>query len=240
MNHDLLILVPARGGSKRLPGKNLKPLCGLSLIRRTGEAIAQSGLRAPVLLSTDDDAIAEEGRRTEMLVPFLRPSEFSGDEAPTIDAVLHALDWFRTENGADPAATMVLQPTSPLRGGRCLRAAVDLLAMRPDADSVIAVTAIRVAADKLLFVDEKGCASRLATEPRGPVYVPSGALYLTRTARLRAERSLYAGCILPLLLDPVRSLDIDVEQDWDVAEAIINADLVPEPVSIAIERDDAR
>ena len=102
MTLPLLILVPARGGAKRLPGKNLKQLGGKSLIAHTADAIAQSGLEAPVVLSTDDPAIAEEGRRLGIQVPFRRPDELSGDAASTAGVVLHALDWFQAASGAAP------------------------------------------------------------------------------------------------------------------------------------------
>jgi CMP-N,N'-diacetyllegionaminic acid synthase len=222
----LLILVPARGGSKRLANKNVRPLAGRSLIARTADAIAESGLDAPVLLTTDDDAIAAEGERAGMLVPFRRPAEFADDTAPTIDAVLHALDWFRNEHGSEPDAVMVLQPTSPLRGGAILRAAVARLADRPDVDSVIAMTAVGLPANRLYFADAKGCAEAISDDRRYPVFMPNGALYLARTDRVRAERTLYAGTVLPLVLDPMRAIDIDTQEDWRLAEAALAAGML--------------
>lgn len=219
----LLILVPARGGSKRLANKNVRPLAGRSLIARTADAIAESGLDAPVLLTTDDDAIAAEGERSGMRVPFRRPSNIAGDTAPTIEAVLHALDWFRDEHGSEPDAVMVLQPTSPLRGGSILRAAVERLAERRDIDSVVAMTAVGLPANRLYFADANGCAEAISEDRRYPVFMPNGALYLARTERVRAERTLYAGTVLPLLLDPARAIDIDTEEDWRLAEAVLAA-----------------
>jgi CMP-N-acetylneuraminic acid synthetase len=217
----LLILVPARGGSKRLANKNVRPLAGRSLIARTADAITESGLDAPVLLTTDDDTIAAEGERVGMLVPFRRPANFSSDTAPTIDAVLHALDWFRDEHDSEPDAVMVLQPTSPLRGGAILRAAVERLDARPDIDSVVAMTAVGLPANRMYFADAKGCAEAISNDRRHPIYMPNGALYLARTDRVRAERTLYAGSVLPLVLDPVRAVDIDTEEDWRFAEAVL-------------------
>lgn len=220
---SLLILVPARGGSKRLVNKNVRPLAGCSLIARTADAIAESGLDAPVLLTTDDDAIAAEGERAGMLVPFRRPAELADDTAPTIDAVLHGLDWFRDEHGNEPDAVMVLQPTSPLRGGAILRAAVARLAARPDIDSVVAMTAVGLPANRMYFANAKGCAEEISDDRRYPIYMPNGALYLARTDRVRAELTLYAGTVLPLVLDPARAIDIDTEEDWRLAEALLAA-----------------
>ncbi|MEK9662414.1 MAG: acylneuraminate cytidylyltransferase family protein [Alphaproteobacteria bacterium] len=224
MTAGLLILVPARGGSKRLADKNVRPLAGRSLIARTADAVAEARLDAPVVLTTDDDAIAAAGERAGMLVPFRRPAELAGDTSPTIDAVLHALDWFRDSQGGDPDTVMVLQPTSPLRGSALLRTAVERLATRPDIDSVVSMTAVGLPANRLFFADANGRAEAVSDDRRYPVYMPNGALYLARTARVRAERTLYAGAVLPLVLDPVRAIDIDTADDWRLAEAVLAAD----------------
>lgn len=226
----LLIVVPARGGSKRLPQKNLRALGGKSLLAHTAEAIALAGLGAPVLLSTDDEAIAAEGRRLGWLVPFRRPAELSTDTAATVSAVLHALDWFRNENRIDPAAVMILQPTSPFRGAACLKAAVAALARRAEIDSVITMTALHLPPARLFTAGASGVAKPLGPEDgRTPLYAPNGALYLMRTAALRREGTVYAGAILPLVLEGVRALDIDTAEDWRLAEATLAAGLPPEP-----------
>jgi CMP-N-acetylneuraminic acid synthetase len=229
---DLLIVVPARGGSKRLPRKNLRPLCGKSLLAHTADAIAGAGLGAPVLLTTDDEAIAAEGRRLGWLVPFLRPADLATDAAPTAAAVLHALDRFRGANGRDPAAVMILQPTSPLRGSACLAAAVAALARRPEIDSVIAMTALHLPPARLFAAGADGAACALAAgDGRRPLYAPNGALYLVRTAALRRAGTVYAGAILPLVLEGARAIDIDTAEDWRLAEAALAAGLPPEPAA---------
>jgi CMP-N,N'-diacetyllegionaminic acid synthase len=226
---DLLIVVPARGGSKRLPQKNLCALGGRSLLAHTAEAIAVAGLGAPVLLSTDDDAIAAEGRRLGWRVPFRRPAELSTDASATVSVVLHALDWYRDENGSDPAAVMILQPTSPFRGAGCLRAAVSALARRADIDSVIAMTALHLPPARLFAVGTDGVAHPLGVEDgRKPVYAPNGALYLVRTSALRRAGTVYAGAILPLVLEGARAIDIDTAGDWRLAEAALAAGLPAE------------
>ena len=226
---DMLIVVPARGGSKRLPQKNLRPLAGKSLLAHTAAAIAGAALTAPVLLTTDDDTIAAEGRRLGWLVPFRRPAELSTDDATTLATVLHALDWFRTEKGSDPNAVMVLQPTSPFRGAACLKSAVAALARRPDIDSVIAMTALQLPPARLFTADANGIARPLGAEDgRRPVYAPNGALYLVRTKALRRQGTVYADAILPLVLDGARAIDIDTPADWRLAEAALAAGLPPE------------
>ncbi len=225
---SLLIVVPARGGSKRLPGKNIKLLAGKSLLAYTADAITASGLKVPVILTTDDDAIAAEGERLGWIVPFRRPPELASDNATTTEAVLHTLDWYKNTHGHDMDAVMVLQPTSPFRGGACLVAAVELLRTRPEVDSVIAMTALHLPPARLYFADEDGLGSQLAIDARRPVYVPNGALYLTRSTALRQQNTLYAGRILPLPVDKRRAIDIDTEKDWHLAEALLKAGLPPE------------
>lgn len=199
----------------------------------TADHIRESGLAARVVLSTEDNAIADEGRNLGLEVPFVRPSWLAAESATNIDVTLHALDWFHDAHGADPEAVMLLQPTSPLRGGDCLRAAVDMLAARPEAGSVVAMTALHLPPSALFLADGRGFAQAVSEDRRRPVLVPNGALYLTRTAHLRAGRSLYAPPILPLILDPRRAVDIDTQADWDLAEALLAAGPPAEPSSAA-------
>jgi len=223
MTPKVLVIVPARGGSKRLPGKNLRNLAGKSLLAHTADAIIEAGLDAPVLLTTEADNIAAEGERLGWQVPFRRPVSLAADDSPTIDAVLHALDWFANDAGGDPEQVLLLQPTSPLRGGQCLRAALDLLNARENADAVIGVMAVNIPPAHLYLVAHDGFAEPVADNKRQPVYIPNGAVYLARTIALRASRSFYVPRFLPLVMDPVNSIDIDTETEWVLAEAIFAA-----------------
>ena len=230
--NDLLVVVPARGGSKRLPNKNLRQLVGKSLLARTADAIAEAKLDACVLLSTDDDAIAAEGKRLGWLVPFRRPAALATDEATTDDVVLHALDHFAAQSGGDPALLMVLQPTSPLRGGATLIAALELIARRDDADAVIGMAEINLPPTRLFLAGADARAETVSADGRRPVYVPNGAVYLVRTAAFRSGRSLYPRSILPLAMDDIRSIDIDTETDWQFAEAVLTTGLRPETAPV--------
>ncbi|WP_445322704.1 acylneuraminate cytidylyltransferase family protein [Roseobacter sp. HKCCD7870] len=225
---DILVVVPARGGSKRLPGKNLRLLGTKSLIGWTAEAIESAGLSSCAVLSTDDPLIAAEGRRFGLTVPFLRPPELSTDDAPTVDTVLHALTWRRAQFGHDPEAVLVLQPTSPLRGFSCILAAISLLSSRPDVNSVISMNRHDLPRNAIFFPANAGGVEPLGVDVRSPVYLPNGAVYLTRTAALRASRSIYADPIVPLEIDPRRTVDVDTELDWQIAEAFLAAGLPPE------------
>lgn len=218
----LLILVPARGGSVRLPGKNLRPLGGRSLLAWTAQAILASGLDVDVVLSTDCEIIAEEGRRLGWQVPFLRPAELARAETPTLPVVFHVLDHLLEERGADPDALMLLQPTSPFRGGDLIKDTVDALAARPDADAVLAVTKIKVGARWLLESGADDLLQPLCDSTQSDVFVPSGAAYLVRTSALRRERTLTPARTLPLIHHGLSALDIDTFDDFQLAEAALH------------------
>lgn len=225
---ELLIVVPARGGSKRLPGKNLRSIGGTPMLARTAEAIREAGIEAPCLLTTDDDEIAVVGRELGWLVPFRRPPHLAEDATSTEDAVLHAVDWFAAANGGDPAAVMVLQPTSPLRGGVCLGEGLRLLRTRPELNSVVAMRPLHLSPARLYVADASGLLAALSPEDRRtPVLAPNGALYLTRTKALRSTGSLYAPPIAAVQMDSFRSTDIDTEDDLRLAELLLAAGLLP-------------
>lgn len=218
---DLLIVVPARG-IKRLPKKNVRMLAGKPLIAHTADAIGEAGLTAPCLLTTDDDEIAAIGRDLGWMVPFRRPPDLSNDDATTVDTVLHALDWFAAEHQGDPAAVMVLQPTSPLRGGDVLRRALAILAARAAVNAVISMSALHVPPSYVFIADENETLRPVAADDRpGPALVPNGALYLTRTVALRRAHTLYADPIAPVILDDRRAVDIDTEIDFRTAESLL-------------------
>lgn len=211
-----------------MPGKNLNCLAGKTLLQHTADAVVSAGLNAPVLLSTDDDFMAEEGERLGWLVPFRRPAELSTDLAPMIGVVLHALDWYRDTNGDDPDSVMLLQPTSPLRGSACLTEATQLLRTHDAIDGVIGMQALNLPLSKLFHAGPDGVAVPVSDDDRRPVYVPNGALYLGRVKAIRKERTLYMSRILPFVFDAARSIDIDTQADWSLAAALLAAGLPPD------------
>lgn len=216
---DLLIIVPARGGSKRLPGKNLKILAGRPLLDYTSDAIAGAGLEdSRVLLTTDSPAIAERGRAHDWLVPWLRPAHLAQDDSPTFDVVMHAMDWFAGWDGGDPAYVMVLQPTSPLRGSECLGDAVAMLEASPGAQAVVGMRRVDVPGGVLFSADADGFAQP-ASMPGD--LAPNGVVYLVRSTALREHQTLFPPRTMPLVMSAAASIDIDTEVDWHLAEALL-------------------
>jgi CMP-N,N'-diacetyllegionaminic acid synthase len=226
---DLLVVVPVRGGSKRLPGKHARPLAGRTLLEHAHDALQAAAIDAPVLLSTDDAAIAEQGRALGWCAPFERPAALAADATPTLPVLMHALDWFRVERDGDPDAVLLLQVTSPLRGGAVLREGVALLAERAEVDAVVGVRRLGFGPNQVLHKAADGFLAPLedASEP-APLYVPNGALYLIRCAALRRHATLYPPATLALEMDSLASLDIDTAADWRLAEAAF-APLPSEP-----------
>jgi len=216
---ELLVVIPARGGSKRLPRKNIRPLAGRPLLEWTQSAIHEAGLDAPCLLSTDDEEIARAGRALGWTAPFLRPLDLSQDQTPTVPVVLHALDWFARETGHDPNLIMVLQVTSPFRGGKCLREGLRLMKERSDCDAVIAVRELARYPGLIYTRGTDGLLTKADDDDRSrQLYAPNGALYIVRTAVLRETKTLLPPRTLSLVMDERTSLDIDTEDDWCLAE----------------------
>lgn len=229
-----LIIVPARSGSKGLPDKNIKPLAGKPLLQWTSEAIVQAAPpQALAILSTDSPSYAELGRQLGLAVPFLRPCACADDAATALQVIEHALKWFQTEYGYLPEQTMWLQPTSPLRSAAII---VQALAMLDESqlDAVIGCKEIQRDLTTLFRSDDAGYLAALdknqptqtSRQHTQPLLTPNGAMYLCKSDYLLAYGSFYPPKTFPLVMDALRSLDIDTEQDWAMAEAFINYGLV--------------
>jgi CMP-N-acetylneuraminic acid synthetase len=214
-------IIPARGGSKRIPRKNLYPLAGKPLLLHTVDAAKESRLLARTIVSTDDEEIRRVALDGCAEAPFLRPAEFASDLSPTIDAVLHALEYAEREEGKPYDIVCVLEPTAPLRTGADIDAALELF--RPEVDSVIGLTPVAVTNPGRLRVIREGKVVRLSPENSEPVYVPGGGIFAARRGLLIGQRTLQgprqAGYILPR----ERGLDIDTLDDVALAESLLPA-----------------
>lgn len=227
----LLILVPARAGSKGLPGKNLKPLGGVPLLGWTARTIAASGVAGRAVLTTEDPAIAEAGRAFGLETPFLRPAALARDDSEMLDVVEHAVAFMEERAGFAPAAVMLLQPTCPFRRPERLRQALDLLDL-PGTEGVIGAARIERGPALLFRQGEDGLLSPLAPwEERirrqevSATFTPNGTLYLTTRQSLARHRRLFPPRLRALPTDAVEGIDIDTPEDWALAEAVVSAGL---------------
>jgi CMP-N-acetylneuraminic acid synthetase len=228
----VLALIPARGDSKAIPKKNVRPLLGKSLVERAFDCATAAGVLDRIILSTDSDEIAALGRGIGLEVPFLRPAEFARDESPMIDVVLHALRVLG-EGGYRPDAVMILQPTSPLRRPAHIRDAVALLLANPAADAVCSVFPVpkEMCPHYLMKITDEGYVDFFM--PDGGRYtrrqdVPQawrrdGTIFLTRVPVLTEQRSFYGRRCLPVVLDANDIVNIDSPEDWLEAERLLGA-----------------
>ncbi len=227
----VLGIITARGGSKGVPGKNLKLLAGKPLLAYTAEAARASRSLDQVILSTEDEAIAAAGRGLGCEVPFLRPAELSRDDTPHLPVIQHATAWMRDHAHYAPDAVVVLQPTSPLRTAADIDAAIALLESS-GADSVLSVSEVPAHShpSRTLRLDAAGRAVLFATgEPvrkrinrrqdLPEAWVMNGAIYACRTETLSAEEpSLYGDRVVAYRMPVERSISIDDMNDWAEAE----------------------
>ena len=229
-NPKILGLIPARGGSKGIPGKNLRPLAGKSLLERTIACAKAAGVLDRLAVSTDDPAIALAAEKAGVPVPWLRPKELAEDGSPTIDAVLHALERLATD-GYVPDAVLLLQPTSPFRAPETVRAALELFAAS-GGESVLSVAPARehplhhyrLTPDGVMapFVADR------ADSPRGarrqdlePAYRLDGSIYVASVELLRKSRTFHSPHPRAVVSPPETALDLDTPLDWDIAECLI-------------------
>jgi CMP-N-acetylneuraminic acid synthetase len=228
MEAVVLGIITARGGSKGVPGKNIKPLAGKPLLAWTIEAALQSRLLDRVIVSTDDEEIALVSRRWGAPVPFMRPSELAQDASPHILAILHALDWLEQEEGYLPTAVCLLQPSSPLRKSEDIDAVMEL-AQEKKAEAVVTVTEAvehpvlsrRMDADGHLhqFVPCNVDYPRRQDLP--PAYTINGAVYFNRAESLKTKQTFYPEDIYGYVMPAERSLQIDTLWEFHLADLIL-------------------
>jgi CMP-N,N'-diacetyllegionaminic acid synthase len=224
----VLGLVPARGGSKGVPGKNVRALAGRTLLEYTAAAARESGVLDRVVLSTDSEEVADAGRRAGLDVPFLRPAAIAGDDTPMLPVVQHAVAAL-AGSGWIPDLIVLLQPTSPLRRAAHVRDAVTML-RTTGADSVVSVVEIprHLSPDYVMRIDEgvlrpflpDGARVTRRQDARA-AYAREGTVYAFRRAALERFGSIYGEDCRPLVLDPADSLSIDSPADWAAAERIL-------------------
>jgi CMP-N,N'-diacetyllegionaminic acid synthase len=224
----VLVLIPARGGSKRLPGKNLLPLGGKPLIAWSIDVVRDLPGVVDVLVSTDDPGIAQAAGNMGAMVPWLRPAELATDTASTVDVALHALDWYEAQHGLVDGL-MLLQPTSPLRTRQTVERGVALFQAGQGRAIVGVAPAVThpMWALKLLngglqpWVSQEALRTRSQDLPEA--YAITGSFYLLSPQELRKERSFFPLGARPLMQVGEReSVDIDTAEDYVLAQALMS------------------
>ncbi len=207
-----IALIPARGGSKRIPDKNLQIVGGQSLVYRAIKTAFDTKIFTHVVLSTDSEEIAEHAKANfDNLIIYLRPPSLAQDDTPMLPVVKHAAGEYQKQFKNPPDDIVLLQPTSPFRTATDIKLAYTQYKLSK-ADAVVSVTE---AEPNLVF--RVGHAGRMRAEPG--VVVPNGAIYILWIGALLCGHDWYAGITYAYQMPKDRSLDIDTQQDLIMARA---------------------
>ncbi len=230
LSPKVLAIIPARGGSKGVPRKNTRPICGQPLIAYTiRTALAARHLFYRIIVSTDDQQIASVAGECGAEVPFMRPTELAGDEVPMVPVLQHAVRFIEQQDGVHLDWICLLQPTEPFRTVEDLEHGLKL-GFAGGCDSVISVTQVfavhpilmkRVENNQLLpfCIEEIEGTRRQDYQP--PAYMRNGAIYLTRRDVLMEENSIWGRVIRPYIMPPERSVSVDSELDLTLVEVLM-------------------
>ena len=217
----MLIVIPARGGSKRIPNKNIYPICGKPLINYTLEAIYNSGLDVPIYLSTDSDAIASVAKEFSWVNIIKRPPEISKDVSSTESTLLHVLSTLDDLEDKHEWI-MTLPPTSPFRTAETIRLfAKESLKNTKNVDSIISVTANL---GDFWSLNSDGFLNRLfpnaprRQQERKPIYEENSAIYLTRISALKSTGSILGRNTRGISISALEGFDINNKEDIKLAE----------------------
>ena len=224
----ILALITARGGSKRLVGKNIKLLGGVPLIVWSIDIAKDIPEICDILVSTDSPVIATICREAGAYVPWLRPDELATDSTSSVSVALHALDWYESEKGAVDGI-MLLQPTSPFRTKATIQRGIDLFG-KLDHQPVLGVSptcahpmwALKTDDNYLVpFMRKHGFGKN--SQDLHPAYIVNGSFYLIAPAELRVGQSFIGEKTVPLIIEsPQEAIDIDTEWDFWIATQVAN------------------
>lgn len=223
-----LAVIPARGGSKRIPRKNIREFCGKPMIAWSIEAALESACFDRVIVSTDDQEIAETARHYGADVPFVRPVELSDDHTGTIPVIAHAIDW-QTRSGELPEAVCCLYATAPFVRAADLKQGLDLLNIT-DCDYAFSVTSYAFPIQRALRLDGNGKTvmfhpehAHTRSQDLEEAWHDAGQFYWGRTATWLAETPVMSASSSPVVLPRYRVQDIDTPEDWVRAELMFSA-----------------
>ena len=225
----VIAIIPARSGSKGLPGKNIRKLCGKPLIAWTIEKAKKSKYLDVILVTTDSPEIAGIAKKFGADVPFLRPSELAGDHASTYDVIFHALAYYRETQGREFEYTVLMEPTSPLREDDDVDRMLEALDRRAETfDAIVSVGEVsehpsimkRLVGDRM----EPYCPELTQTTRRQdnvPAYFPYGVAYIAKTSALLRESTFYMHRCMPFAIKRYQNYEIDDMHDFLCVESVM-------------------
>ena len=233
-SQEALVIIPARGGSKSIPRKNIKDFAGYPLIAYSIAAGVAADSITRVIVSTDDEEIADIARNYGAEVPFLRPEEFSRDNTPDLPVFQHALDWLQSKEEYRPKIVVQLRPTSPLRRKELIDQAVLRLLERPEADSIRTICIPFQNPYKMWRISAGGFMKPLLSidlpEPYNlprqalpEIYWQTGYVDAAWSETILDKNSMTGDSILPLVIGAEEWIDIDSPDDWVRAERLFES-----------------
>ena len=229
----MLAIIPARGGSKGIPKKNIKLLCGKPLIAYTIEAAMASRSIDHIVLSTDDPQIAEVAVQYGAEVPFMRPEELAQDDSLAIDSYIYTIERLNKEFNHNYEEFVVLLPTVPLRTSEDIDKAIELFSQK-GADSVIPCTETQHPVEWIFNINDDGTIKRSCETGAGKMinrqqlkrsYTLNGAVFVFKYSLLKETRSYYSQKTYAYAMPLERSIDIDTEIDFKFAEFLIQQEV---------------
>lgn len=237
--NNILALIPARGGSKRIPDKNIKLLGAHPLLAYSVAAGLQAARVSRVIVTTDSPTIADIGRAYGAEVPFLRPSAISQDASTDLEAFHHALGWLAENENYRPDIVVHLRPTIPFRPPNLVDEAIEQLVNHPHAHSIRTLVPFSLTPYKMWRKVADGFIQPVAELPGLPeahnfpaqqlptTYLHSGHVDVMCWSVIMEQRSMTGQNVLPLFVDPHYTVDIDVPEDWQQAENLLKTLQLP-------------
>ncbi|RKL69100.1 acylneuraminate cytidylyltransferase [Salipaludibacillus neizhouensis] len=220
----ILGIIPARGGSKRLPNKNVSSLNGKPLIEYSILTANNSTHINRVVVSTENKEIAHISRNAGADIPFLRPSELAEDNSNVIDTCLHLLKELKQSELYVPDIIILLQPTSPLRSSDHIDEAIELL-LKEKADTVLSVSPLEYALNTLMKVNTSGCMTPYLANnsfnKTDQIYRLNGAIYVVRVQTIIENKSFSSSHSIPYIMPLDKSVDIDTAFDFQLVSFLM-------------------
>jgi N-acylneuraminate cytidylyltransferase len=223
-----LAVIPARGGSKRIPRKNIKPFCGKPMIARSIEAALASGCFDRVIVSTDDAEIADVARQYGAQVPFMRPAELSDDYTGTVPVIRHAVEWF-IANGEAPEQVCCIYATAPFVTGEDIRRGLESL-VGNECDYAFSVTSYAFPIQRAIRITSTGRVEMFHPEHFNTrsqdleeAYHDAGQFYWGQAGAWIRGKPVFSELSVPVILPRHRVQDIDTLEDWERAQWMFKA-----------------
>lgn len=227
---EILALIPARGGSRSVPRKNIKKLAGQPLLAYTAESASKSCKISRTILSTEDEEIAAIGRSLGLEVPFLRPIELSGDNTTLVPVVTHVLEKLHQREDYRPEAVILLQPTLPLRTARHIDEAL-ILFEKEKPDTVVSVSPPLEHPAEMVVFEDSGMRFLLEQKTKPGIqiqrqqypkcYFLNGAIFVFSVDCFELYSSWFGKRVLPYFMRSLESIDIDTPEDFILAEFLL-------------------